>query len=97
MTSTKKFRAGRGYTKKEWAAVDSPELTADQIAKGKPFRDAFPDLHASIKRSRGRPKIENPREAVTLRLSPDTVKKFKAAAGKDWRSRMATALDRSKV
>jgi uncharacterized protein (DUF4415 family) len=54
-------------------------------------------MHASIKRSRGRPKVDNPKEAVTLRLSPDVVEKFKAAAGDEWRARMANALKRAKV
>ncbi len=75
---------------------DNPELTDAQIARARPFKDVFPDLHASIKRSRGRPKIENPKEAVTLRLSPDTIEKFKAT-GDDWRARMAKALERAKV
>ncbi|MBN8971174.1 MAG: BrnA antitoxin family protein [Rhizobiales bacterium] len=75
---------------------DNPELTDAQIARARPFKDVFPDLHASIKRSRGRPKSENPREAVTLRLSPDTIEKFKAT-GDDWRARMAKALERAKV
>ena len=75
---------------------DNPELTDAQIARARPFRDVFPDLHASIKRSRGRPKVENPKEAVTLRLSPDTIEKFKAI-GDDWRARMAKALERAKV
>ena len=75
---------------------DNPELTDVQIARARPFRDVFPDLHASIKRSRGRPKVENPKEAVTLRLSPDTIEKFKAI-GDDWRARMAKALERAKV
>jgi uncharacterized protein (DUF4415 family) len=54
-------------------------------------------LHASIKRSRGRPKLDNPKEAVTLRLSPDVVEKYKAAAGDEWRARMATTLKKAKV
>lgn len=76
---------------------DNPELTDAQIAKGKPFARAFPELAASIKRSRGRPKVENPKEAVTLRLSPGVVEKFKAAAGDEWRAKMAKALERAKV
>lgn len=75
---------------------DNPELTDAQIARARPFKDLFPDLHASIKRSRGRPKVENPKEAITLRLSPETVEKFKAT-GDDWRARMARALERAKV
>lgn len=75
---------------------DNPELTDAQIARARLFKDVSPDLHASIKRSRGRPKVENPKEAVTLRLSPDTIEKFKAT-GDDWRARMAKALERAKV
>lgn len=64
--------------------------------RAKPFAEAFPDLAASIKRSRGRPKIENPKEAVTLRLSPGTIERFKAA-GNDWRAKMAETLERAKI
>lgn len=75
---------------------DNPELTDAQFAKGKPFAEAFPELAESIKRSRGRPRVESPKEAVTLRLAPDIVAKFKAA-GDDWRAKMAKALERAKV
>jgi uncharacterized protein (DUF4415 family) len=44
----KKFKPGHGYTKKDWNAVQSPELTDDQMAKAKPFAEAFPNLAASI-------------------------------------------------
>ncbi|WP_371346068.1 BrnA antitoxin family protein [Ancylobacter sp. IITR112] len=74
--------------------ADNPELTDEQMAQAKPFAEAFPDLMASIKRARGRPKVESPKEAVTLRLDPATVERFKAS-GKDWRSRMAEALEKA--
>jgi hypothetical protein len=47
------FKPGRGYTKKDWDAVQSPELTDEQIAKAKLFAEAFPDLAASIRQGRG--------------------------------------------
>jgi uncharacterized protein (DUF4415 family) len=96
MTALKKFQRGRGYSRKDWDDVSSPELTGKQRAKGKPFKEAFPDLYASIKRSRGRPKVDSPKEAITLRVTPQTVERFKAT-GKDWRARMAKALERAKV
>ena len=61
----------------------------------RPMKEARPDLYESIQRSRGRPKLEKPKEAVTLRVDPDTLKKFKAS-GKDWRARMAKVLDAAK-
>ena len=74
---------------------DNPELTEEQLAQGRPFKEVFPDLYESIQRSRGRPKIEKPKEAVTLRIDPDTLKRFKASR-KNWRTKMAKALDAAK-
>jgi uncharacterized protein (DUF4415 family) len=99
VTQRKRTRVtpGRGYTRKDWDAVsDNPEVTGEQVAKGKPFGEAFPDLMESIKRTRGRPRLEDAKEAVTLRLDPKTLARFKSA-GKDWRARMAKALDRAKA
>lgn len=79
------------------ADPDSPELTDAQIASARPFTDTFPALAESIKRARGRPKVESPKEAVTLRLSPTTIARFKAAAGTDWRLRMTEALETAEV
>ena len=59
------------------------------------MKEALPDLYESIQRSRGLPRIEKPKEAVTLRVDPDTLARFKAG-GKDWRSRMAKVLDSAK-
>jgi hypothetical protein len=48
----KSFKPGHGYTKKDWDAVQSPELTDEQMAQAKPFAEVFPDLAASIRRER---------------------------------------------
>jgi uncharacterized protein (DUF4415 family) len=98
MPKAKIRRHKPGYTKADIKTVsDNPEWTKEDFARAKPFSEVFPELHASIKRSRGRPKVDNPKEAVTLRLSPDIVEKFKAAAGDEWRARMANTLKRAKV
>lgn len=78
---------------------DNPELTNEELANMKPFREVFPDLAASIDREiakRGRPKIDNPKEAVTLRLDPATLRRFKAT-GKNWRAKMTEVLERAKL
>lgn len=87
----KKFTPGRGYTREDWDAVDSPELTDQQLAKPLTFEEAFP----GYKRARGRPKVASPKAAVTLRLDPNTVARFEAS-GEDWRRRMADILDKAK-
>lgn len=48
----KSFKPGEGYTKEDWDAVQSPELTDEQMAKAKTFAEAFPDLAASTRRGR---------------------------------------------
>ena len=60
----------------------------------RPFAEVFPDLAESIRRSRGRPSKADAKLAVTLRLDPDTVERFKSQ-GPDWRARMGDALKRA--
>lgn len=98
-----KFSSKRPLTDEEEAEIqrmiasdpDNPELTEEELAQMRPFKEVFPDLYESIQRSRGRPPVEKPREAVTLRVDPDTLERFKAS-GKDWRARMARVLDAAK-
>lgn len=82
--------AAHGYTRADWDAVDSPELTDEQLSQGKPFADAFPELAAKI-RQVGRPKSDTPKVAVSLRLDQDIVARFKAS-GPGWQTRMNSAL-----
>jgi uncharacterized protein (DUF4415 family) len=78
------------------ADPDDTEATDADLAQAKPFAEALPGLMESIRRSRGRPRAEAPKAAVTLRLDPATLARFQAA-GKDWRKRMAKALDKAKA
>lgn len=75
---------------------DDFDVTEEEFAQAKPFAEALPELYAAIQRSRGRPKLASAKEAVTLRLPPETLDKFKAT-GADWRARMAEALVKAKV
>lgn len=69
-------------------------LTDAELAQMRPLEEVLPELAAAIKRSPGRPRSENPKAAVTLRLDPQTVARFEAS-GPDWRRRMAEILDRA--
>ena len=89
---TRKFAANRPLTDQEEAEIqaqiaadpDNPELTEEQAKGRMTFSEA-------MRRSRGRPKLHNAKQAVTLRLDPDVLERFKAK-GDDWRTRMAQAL-----
>lgn len=102
MTQKKKkpttaFEPGKGYTREDWDAVsDNPEWTKADMSKSKGFAEAFPELDASIKRSRGRPAIEKPKSHVSLRLDADVLAKFKAT-GKGWQSRINEVLKSAKL
>lgn len=85
-----------GYTKQDWDTVsDTSPLTEEEIKSLRPAKDVLPPAFFKElekgRATRGRPRIENPKEAVTLRLDPDVVAKFKAK-GKNWRANMNEAL-----
>ena len=78
------------------ANPDAAEASNADMAQARPFAAAFPELAASIKRTRGRPAVENPRQHVSLRLDPDVLEKFKAT-GKGWQSRINDVLRDAEV
>ena len=73
---------------------DDLEPTDEELAQAKPFAEVFPDLAESIRRGRGRPPKPDAKQAVTLRLDPETVERFKRQ-GPDWRARMSETLKRA--
>ena len=70
---------------------DNPEITDEQAAQMRPFREAMPDLFAAIKRGRGRPAADTRKVAIKLRLDPETIKAFRAT-GPGWQTRMNEIL-----
>jgi len=49
-----------------------------------------------VKRRPGRPPVENPKQAVSLRLEPEVLEKFRAT-GPGWQRRMNDVLKAAKV
>jgi uncharacterized protein (DUF4415 family) len=72
---------------------DIPEMSAEDFRRAKSARKAAPKVVAAMKRARGRPKIDRPKEHVTLRLDAAVVEAFKAQ-GPGWQSRINDALAR---
>lgn len=75
-------------------SIERPMADGD-LATARPISEALPPLHDSIQRARGRPRVERPKEAVTLRVDPETVSRFKST-GRNWRAQMAKILDDAK-
>lgn len=91
-----KFKAGRGYTKEDWQAVSDPhDSTDEELAQARPMAEALPDLHsalvAEIKRKAGRPKADNPKQTIAIRLDQDVLAAFRAT-GPGWQTRMNNVL-----
>lgn len=76
--------------------AENPEWTAESVARARPAREVLPGLFGSTQakemlRPRGRPKAEQTKERITIRLSPDVVQRFRAT-GDGWQTRMDAAL-----
>jgi uncharacterized protein (DUF4415 family) len=70
---------------------DNPEWTKEDFAKARPPAEVLPpELLGQFKGTRG-PQKAPTKIAVSLRLSPDVVKHFKAT-GPGWQSRIDEAL-----
>lgn len=87
----KVFKPGQGYTKEDWDEVgDNPEWTKEDFANARPFAEVFPELAASIRKTRGPNKAPTKR-LVSLRLSGEVIDKYKAG-GDGWQSRIDADL-----
>ena len=65
---------------------DLPEITDEWIAEA--------DLHHGSKLvRRGRPRLANPRQLLSLRLPPQVIARWKAT-GPGWQTRMADVLEK---
>lgn len=85
--------------KSKEALRDNPEWTTAMIAKARPAKDVLPKIFgartaATMLKPRGRPKSQESKVAISIRLSPDTLARWKAT-GPGWQTRMADVLRES--
>jgi uncharacterized protein (DUF4415 family) len=81
----------RDYAQADLDTVsDNPELTEDEMAKAKPFAEEFPELAASIRRTRGKQKTPT-KQLISIRLDKAVLDAFKAT-GEGWQGRINEAL-----
>jgi uncharacterized protein (DUF4415 family) len=78
---------------------DNPEWTKEMFAKARPAREVLPKIFgtrtaAAMLKPRGRPKSLDTKVAISLRLTPDTLARWKAT-GPGWQTRMAKVLRES--
>jgi len=88
------FTPDRGYEKSDWDAVsDIPEAKEDDLARARPFAEAFPELAASARRTRGKQKAPV-KTLVSLRIDTETLSAFKST-GPGWQTRIDDVLKES--
>jgi uncharacterized protein (DUF4415 family) len=67
---------------------ENPQWTEGDFAKAKPASEVLPpEVIAQFKNKGGRPRIENPKEAVKLRIDADVLAKFRES-GPGWQTRI---------
>lgn len=77
--------ANKRATRKPWSDPDdAPELTDEFFSRADEYRGA-------VLVKRGRPKAEETKERITIRLSPDVLSTFRAT-GRGWQTRVDGAL-----
>ena len=87
------FVEGRGYSREDWDSVDFPEMTDEELARMVPAKSILPpEFFAAVEEARrGRPRVENPRQLVSLRLDRDVLESFRST-GKGWQTRLNETL-----
>jgi uncharacterized protein (DUF4415 family) len=67
---------------------ENPEWTEQDFAKAKPASEVLPpEVMAQFKKKGGRPRSENPKQAVKLRIDADVLAKFRES-GPGWQTRI---------
>ena len=69
---------------------DNPEWTDEDFKRAKPLAEVLPELAVAAKKV-GRPKSENPKVPVSLRLDPDVLEAYRKT-GHGWQSRINEVL-----
>ena len=84
----------RGYGMDDLADVlDCPEATDEELAQARPLAEAFPELHATIRRHRG-PQKAPTKVKINLRVDQVVLDHYRAT-GEGWQVRMNEVLKKA--
>jgi uncharacterized protein (DUF4415 family) len=69
---------------------DNPELTEEDFARARPFKEVFPEQYKAWKKL-GRPPVATPKVHIGFRLAPDVVQGIRAT-GRGYNARVEKVL-----
>jgi uncharacterized protein (DUF4415 family) len=78
-------------SQEDWDAVDSPPIPDYLLKRMRPATETMPEVVEAYRQARGRPKSENPKQLVSLRLDTDVVRAFREE-GPGWQTRINETL-----
>ena len=73
---------------------DNPEWTEEDFSRARPADEMPDEMKAAFRNLGGRPKKEDPKRPVSIRLSPDVLDYFKSG-GPGWQTRIDDTLRRA--
>jgi hypothetical protein len=75
---------------------DAPEITAEIFAKMRPMKEVTPGLVEAIKALRGRPRVESPKQVVSIRLSAPALARW-SSLSREQRSKLVASFEKKIV
>lgn len=76
--------------------ADSPDITAALFKKMRPMKEVDPGMVEAIKAARGRPRVEHPKEVVSVRLSHPGKTAWDSLPTKT-RTKLVNAMERAAI
>jgi uncharacterized protein (DUF4415 family) len=70
---------------------ENPELSGEDFARARPFKEVFPEQYETWRKKRGRPPVERPKVAISFRLAADVVDSIRAT-GRGYSARVEQVL-----
>ena len=77
-------------SQEDWDSVDVPELTDEDFARARPFKEVLPEQYKAWKKV-GRPPAEHPKVHIGFRLAADVVQGVRAT-GPGYNARVERVL-----
>jgi uncharacterized protein (DUF4415 family) len=72
---------------------EAPEITPELFAKMRPMKTVTPGMADAVKAARGRPKVANPKQVVSIRLSAPAMKRW-SEMSRERRAKLVATLEK---